>query len=195
MEERELVRRCVAGDPLAWEAFVRAHADLVWRAVRTVLHAGTAAASSDAEDASQRTFLLLWEDGRRRLSTFEEGRRLGPWLFSIARREAMRVLRRLPRPAPPLAPEEAPPPTLSDLAGSPSDEAEANESARRLREAIRSLPPRDRLLVRLVYFDGAPYEEAARLLGCPLGSVSPWLERARRKIRLYFAASSPPIAR
>jgi RNA polymerase sigma factor (sigma-70 family) len=49
--------------------------------------------------------------------------------------------------------------------------------------AIERLPARDALLVRLVYLDGATYEEAAALLAVPVNSVSPWLVRAKERLR------------
>lgn len=187
MDERELVRRCVEGEPAAWAAFVRAHADLLCRAVRTVLRPGSGAAGQDVEDVVQSIFLKLWEDGRRRLRTFDPGRPLAPWLFSIARREAIASLPKraardegIPLPANGCAPPTG---RLREALGVPAADLEAGEQVRRLDRAMGALPVRDHLLLRLVYFDGRSYEQAARFLKAPLGSISPWLARARERLR------------
>lgn len=59
------------------------------------------------------------------------------------------------------------------------DELEREESARRLREAVLTLPEHYREPITLCDFEGKSYEEAAALLDCPLGTVRSRLNRAR----------------
>ena len=67
--------------------------------------------------------------------------------------------------------------------GSPPDlEVAENEAHAALLLAVDRLPPRDRLLVRLVHVDGRPYAEVARLLAVPENSIGPWLLRARERL-------------
>lgn len=187
VDEEEQIQRCIEGDGAAWEAFVRGHAGLVWKAARSVLHG-----AEDLEDVVQAVFLKLWDGGRRRLKMFEPGRSFSTWLFTVARREALDLTDRKRRRGPeaPL-PDPDPAAVVKRLArddGDPSLGLEAAEAQARLAAAIEALPARDRLLVRLVYEDGTSYAEAARVLGLAEGSVSPMLLRARQKIREYVSA-------
>ena len=88
MDDRELARRFPSGD----EQVVRAVYERYGRAVHTiavsVLHDHSAAA-----DVVQATFLNAWRASAR----FTPDRDLGPWLYSIARRQAIDAYRRTRR--------------------------------------------------------------------------------------------------
>lgn len=78
------------------------------------------------------------------------------------------------------------------LAAVPSDETVdsallRNEQALACADALRSLPERDRELLRMKYYDELPDREIARLLGCRSDSVRTLLTRARRKMRAIIA--------
>ncbi|MEK7270714.1 MAG: sigma-70 family RNA polymerase sigma factor [Planctomycetota bacterium] len=191
MESPDLIRRCADGDGAAWAQFVREHAGLVWRAARSVLRPRLGPAERDSEDVVQAVFLKLFEDGRRRLKMFEEGRNFAAWLFTVARREALDWMDRHRRRSAltPLV-EPGPGSVLERMAEGGEDPlacVERSEAERRLAKGIESLPARDRLLVRLIYFDGRSYEEAAQVLGAAPGSISPWLARSRERLRSYVA--------
>lgn len=54
-------------------------------------------------------------------------------------------------------------------------------------EALRELPAHYRDVVELVDLDGLPYRDAAKRLGCPVGTVMSRLHRARRMLRASLA--------
>ncbi|MGE8262585.1 MAG: sigma factor-like helix-turn-helix DNA-binding protein, partial [Stenotrophomonas sp.] len=47
-----------------------------------------------------------------------------------------------------------------------------------------TLEPRRRSLIRLAFLDGASYEELARRIGSPLGSVKSWIRRGLGQLRV-----------
>jgi len=55
-------------------------------------------------------------------------------------------------------------------------------SAVDVREALMTLPPRQRAAVALHYLDGRPVAEVAELLGCSTGTVKTHLARARQAL-------------
>jgi hypothetical protein len=68
-----------------------------------------------------------------------------------------------------------------------------------LHEEVRRLPEMFRTLVLLCYFEGLTHEEAARRLGCPIGTVKGRLARARdllrkRLVRRGVTVSSAALA-
>ncbi len=193
MNDTELARRCAGGDPSAWDELVGRHVEAVFRAVARVL-----GGDADAEDVVQTVFLKLLDENGRRLRTYQGRSRLSTWLVAVARREALDHLERRKRPLP------APPGTrpldllVTELKDDPALRSDGAEASRRLEAAMDRLPARDGLLVRLVCVDGASYEEAARFLAVPLNSISPWLGRAKERLRallgekVYGAGPSDP---
>jgi RNA polymerase sigma-70 factor (ECF subfamily) len=64
--------------------------------------------------------------------------------------------------------------------------ADAEEDRRRLAAiwaAAATLEPRSRAAMLLYYAQGEPYEEIARILEVPVGTLKTWLYRARREVR------------
>lgn len=62
-------------------------------------------------------------------------------------------------------------------------------------DAFRGLPERSRKIVRLVDIDGLSYQEAARVLGVPMGTVMSRLHRGRRRIREHLGALGVSLRR
>jgi len=188
VQDTELVARCADGESRAWDELVTRHAALLHAVVARIVDA------ADAEDVVQAVFVKLWEDGRRRLRTFEGRSRLSTWLVVLARREALdharaRDARRR------LVGAVAVEASLNGKAHpDPADDFASNDERARLLAKVDGLPPRDRLLVRLVYLDGCAYADVARLLAVPENSISPWLSRARDRLRSSLADGRAPDA-
>ena len=124
--------------------------------------------SADAEDVTQDTFVAALQ----RISTYDPAQAMGPWLRAIARNRAIDLLRRRAR-AP--QPEAARSQSVESIA---IDRLEAE----RLREALAVLPPRDRALLVLRYWEDLPVDAIARALGMTDGAVRVALLRARRTL-------------
>jgi RNA polymerase sigma factor (sigma-70 family) len=164
----QLLEGFLRGEADALEALVERHGPMVLGTVRRLLRD-----SNDAEDAFQATFLVFL----RKAGSIRRGESLGPWLYGVAYRVARKAqagaARRralLPRPA------EA-------RSADPGDEAARRDLRRVLDEEVSRLPARYRDSVVLCYFEGRSKEEVARQLGCPAGTVSAWLARAREQLR------------
>ena len=127
-----------------------------------------------AEDAFQNTFLQL----HRKCRQFQPGRRLRPWLYTIAANQAVDLLRRNRR-------HKAV--SLSAAAGDagcdhgrrpcggfweaqaadPGEQLNVHEDRERTHLAMRLVPARVRQVLMLVVYQGLPYREAAETLGIP----------------------------
>jgi RNA polymerase sigma factor (sigma-70 family) len=151
----------------AFAALVERHGPMVLRACRGILRDGHA-----AEDAFQATFLAL----ARGADSLWVRDSLGPWLHRVACRAATlarraedrrrAVERRAAR-----SPDVRPEPRL------PHDLEQA------LHEEIDRLPAAFRAAVVLCELEGRTYEDAARSLGCPVGTLKSRLARGRRRLR------------
>lgn len=149
---------------------VEIHKGLVNRVCRHLL-----GDSHEAEDAAQATFLILF----LRMRSIRETDHVDRWLAGVARRVALRTRRRNMRRA---HRERVWAETRDDYI-TDDDEHRLSEIRRLIRLELARLPERDRQPLVLCYLDGLTHEEAARRLGCPLGTVKARLVRARRKLK------------
>jgi membrane fusion protein, multidrug efflux system len=174
LADGDLLGRFADGrDGAAFEALVWRHGPLVYGVCRRALcHA------QDAEDAFQATFLVL----ARKAATVRRRGAVGPWLYRVAHRVALRARSR----ATSAAPSEPLPDTLP--APAIPDPVERAELRRLVEEEIARLPGRCRAAAELRYLDGRTTAEAAAALGCPPGTVLSRLAAARRRLRARLTA-------
>ena len=170
LADAELLERFVSrGDEAAFAALVRRHGPMVLAVCRRVLHN-----LHDAEDAFQATFLVL----ARKAAAVRQPGALACWLHGVAYRTSLKARAGAIR-----TPEiEAAPLRLPAL--EPLSELAWRELRLVLDEEIERLPTRYRTAVVLCYLEGQTYTEAARRLGCPPGTVSGRLARAREMLRV-----------
>ena len=119
-------------------------------------------ATSEAQDAVQEAFLAFLEKAPQNLEI------PGAWLMRVLVNGCKSRLRlRWRRPTVPLW-EELPAP-------SPEEREELEE--------LYALPPQDRAVIHLHYYEGYSTQEIAQLLHCRPGTVRSRLSRARERLR------------
>jgi RNA polymerase sigma factor (sigma-70 family) len=166
--DRELLERFVsAQDQAAFAALVQRHGPMVLGVCRRVL--GDA---HEAEDAFQATFLVLVH----KAGTIGRPELLGPWLHGVAYRTAARARQAARRRA-----REREAVAMPD--GDPAVEVAWRELREVLDEELGRVAHKYRVPLVLVYLEGKTTEEAARLLGCPKGTVLSRLARGRDRLR------------
>lgn len=127
------------------------------------------------EDLGQEVFLKAY----RSLDRFDAGRgaAFSTWLFAIARNACLDFRRRERR-----SPEDGGA-VLPDRDDAPSADGSDMETRRLLDLALAALPEDQRLAVEWVLVQGMSYEEAARLEGVTVGTLSSRLARAKEKLQ------------
>jgi RNA polymerase sigma-70 factor (ECF subfamily) len=175
--EDDLLRRAVRGDEEAFLQVYRAHQATLYRyALRMTGRPWT------AEELVQEVFLtLLRESGR-----FDPSRgALGAFLFGIARNHVRKHLERSPQELPLDEHGETPATAAAanernrNLLANPGGWAEQRQKYEQLRRAMLKIPEEFREAIVLCDLEELSYEEAARLLGCPIGTVRSRLHRGR----------------
>jgi RNA polymerase sigma factor (sigma-70 family) len=159
-----------SGHPDAVREVYDAYGRLVFSVANRIL-----ANRSLAEEATQQTFVQAW----RGASSFDASRELGPWLATIARRVAIDIHRRESRR--PSIPLDTVAPTDRTLVTLPPS-AEQTYEVWQVREAIDSLPPDEREIVRLQHLGELTHGEIAAKLDIPLGTVKSRSYRAHRAL-------------
>ena len=167
-----LVTAAAAGDPRATEALVARFSGLVW-SIAWSYHLSAA----DAADVSQVVWLRLMEN----LGRIRQPASVGAWLASVTRHECLRVLRYRDREI-----TTAESIDLDELRGDDDIDLAllSQERGAALREAFRCLPPRWRSLLEvLISTPTASYEEVAKAVGMPIGSIGPTRQRCLERLR------------
>jgi RNA polymerase sigma-70 factor (ECF subfamily) len=142
-----------------------------------------------ADDVFQNTFVQVF----LKIRQYEPGRPARPWLYAIATNQAIDALRRrnrrlADRPADIVsAPDEdGEPRPLFELLPAPGeappDAADRAEQREQVRAAVAKLPELLRQAVLLVYFQGLKYQDAAQVMGIPVGTVKSRLHAALTKL-------------
>ena len=183
--DNELVARMGAGDRSAFAELFTRYRSLVYRFARQM-----SGSHETADDVTQDVFIALMEQGAR----FDPSRAsLRTYLYGMSRHL---VLQRFKRSAVRrekssglLGEDDARSPAVESDPGADLDRLAAVE---RLRRAVLALPLRYREVVVLCDLNELTYDEAACVVGCPVGTVRSRLSRARKVLaeRCQAAAAS-----
>lgn len=174
--DRRLLDRVAAGDRDALAELYERFGRELFRYVLTLVPD-----ARTAEEVLQDTLVAAW----RGAHTFRGRSTARTWLFGVARRQALGRMRRkeLER----VAEEE-----LGELpAPEPGPEEALLAHVRReaLEDSIRQLAPLHREVLALVFYHGLSYEETARLLDVPVGTVKSRLSNAKKALRKLLKTS------
>ena len=172
--DSELLRRFATDqDSLAFEVLIWRHGTMVLDVCGRVL-----GRSADAEDSFQATFLTLV----RCANTVRSGESLAGWLYRVARRVSIRASR-----------QRAQRSNRERFAARPeavaTDEVERSDWRAFLDHELDRLPACFREAFVLCHLEGRAHEDAARELGCPLGTLHSRLARAKERLRSRLEAS------
>lgn len=178
LRERQLIEQCQRGCAQSAQELVAAHQDrlhaFVWRMVRS---------DHDAEEISQDAFLRAFQS----LDGFNFNFRFSTWLFTIAYRLCLNMMRRRKDFS-----------GESDFSHMPTDgrseepdgifEGIANsEEARRLKKiiwnSVEELTPQQRAAVLLFYRESLSCQEIGEILDMPAATVKSHLHRARNRLK------------
>ena len=151
--------------------------------------------ASLADDVFQNTFLQLYT----KIGTYEPGRPVRPWLYTIATHQAIDALRRNGRhQALSLdhCREESDGGDLQNLTAAlecpspgPLDLVQSEERRQHVRAAVDRLPDFLRQVVILAYYQGLKYREVADILDIPVGTVKSRLHAALQKLQEAWVSS------
>ncbi len=179
--ENDLIQAAVTGDLDAFNHLVILHQDsLYWWVFSLVKD------EAQAEDITQLAFFSAYE----KLHTFRGGS-FKAWLFTIARNRSYDELRQKKR-RPSFSLDDAGEDDrdrfdlLSDRALLPEEALLAAEQSERIEQLLSSLPDVFEQVVRLIDIEGLDYQDVAKILDQPLGTVKSRLARARMKMRSLF---------
>ncbi len=162
----EAVTRFQAGEPDAVREVYRRHAGAVFTVAGAITNDRELAA-----DVVQQVFVKAWKAA----DAFDTSRDLTPWLYAIARRTAIDVIRKENRPTQGGHDREV------DGVVYPRS-FERTWEVHAVRQAIDELPDGEREVVRLGHIEGLTHEQIAQRLGVPSGTVKSRSSRAHKRL-------------
>jgi RNA polymerase sigma-70 factor (ECF subfamily) len=167
-----LLDRLRQGDSRAFEELVIHYQHRVFGVALRML--GNAA---EAEEVAQEAFLRAY----RAIAEFRGDSTLSTWLYTITSRLACNRLgageRRVARPGDEVLA------LVADGRSSPAETAEQSELQLALHRAIAELPDERRAAIVLRDIEGLSYEDIARALDLPVGTVRSRIHRARMDLK------------
>lgn len=172
--DRDLLDRCLAAKPRAWEDFVDRFLGLVIHVINhSAQSRGLRLSAQDVEDLSADVFLAIVVNDFAVLRRFRGESSLATYLTVISRRVVVReLLKRKPG-------EE-----LGEHEETHDDNAEQRiidrEEVDRL---LDGLDGSEAEVVRMYHLEGKTYQEISNSLNLPENSIGPTLSRARTKLR------------
>jgi len=185
----DLVRRCLADEAGAWDAFVRRSGPAIRRGASLALRKFRVADPGALDNVQQQVYVELLREDKKTLRGYQGKSDLEGWLAVVSMRTAYHLLRK-EKPT-----QELPDFLAASSAPAPGERAERTEFLDRLDAAFRKLEPRELRLLRLAFFDKLSYKAIAESLGMPLNSVSPNLIRAKDRLKKLLEepyVSAPP---
>lgn len=161
----------------AFTQIIRANQEKLYWQIRRMV--GT---HDDADDILQNTFMKAWMN----LDSFRGESSIDTWLYIIATRETRSHLRgkrpQVSIDSPTDADDEECQPM--QLEGDPF--FDGDETQRQLQEAISTLPPKQREVFTLKYFQEMKYQDMSRILDTSIGALKASYHHAVDKITKYF---------
>lgn len=154
----------------AFEALLAAYQDKVFRLAYSML-----GDRAQGEDAAQETFLRIWKS----MDRYRGDSALGTWIFAIARNACLTAISKRIRTSP-----------IVETADHP-----APDRQRDILGMVGQLPDHYRQVVMLFYMEGRSYEEVARMLDLPLGTVKTHLYRARQQLATMIKEADSGVRR
>jgi RNA polymerase sigma factor (sigma-70 family) len=172
VDEEALVRRTAAGDRRAFDELYRRTSP--WLAVRLRRRCSD---DDVVADVLQETYLAVWRAAGSFAGSATSGSAVG-WLWTIAANRLVDAFRRRARHA-----QVPPVPLIETTAPAAEDEVMAGRVGQELEQALLTLPPEVRQVLRAMVLDGLSVRETALLLSMPEGTVKSRARRARIALR------------
>lgn len=178
-DDTPLVEACIGRDTAAWAVLVKKYSALISSSIANCLRKyGNNPLCEETEDIRQNVLAVIWEGSK--LEKVNNRRCIAHWLSIVSQNAAIEYMRKKSgREKLKLVPiSDTTDPESLNLA-QPHDK----ELSEKIASAIETLPPKERLIIKLNLLDEMKYREISEMLNIPEGTVSNRIKRAKEKLR------------
>lgn len=168
MTDKEILDLYNSGErQQAFNIIVRTYGEKLYFHIRQMV-----AIHDDADDCLQNTFIKVWSA----LETFRGDSGLYTWLYRIATNETITFLRKQR-----ISGLFSPVDFAARLAADPTFNGDKLQIA--LQKAISKLPPKQKAVFTMRYYDEMPYEQISEILGTSVGALKASYHHANEKVK------------
>lgn len=184
MTENELIERVRRGNRDAFTDLMEKYQTQIFN-----IAYGMLSDYEDASDATQEVFIKVYKS----ITSFKGQSAFTTWIYAICRNVCNDILRKRRRHGMNISlygddeDDTAPIKNVKSNALTPEESVEADERQKLVREAITSLKAEYREVIVYSDMQGLSYEEIAKIMKCPVGTVRSRLNRARASLRKILA--------
>jgi len=177
--DEELIQQALMGEQKAYEELLNRYQKTVFHIVIKIIRN-----SDDAQDLVQETFMRAFNT----LESYRSEFRFSTWLCKIAANCSIDYLRKKRIKAFSMdKPYETKDGTvgveLEDKSANPEEYLLRKQRIISIEEAIESLPPKYKEVIIYRHHDDKSYEEIAKIMGIPIGTVKARIFRARELLK------------
>ena len=164
-----LLARIAAGDLEAFQTFYSRHAGRVLAYARQLARGRLGHCAGLVEDVAQEVFVTVW----RRAASYRPDRGdPSGWLYTITRNKLVDHWRRQGKTA-----------ELGEIDSPSFTEEESGDLRVTMRQALARVAPDQRRAIEMAYFGGLTYEETARRLDLPVGTLKSRIRSGLKTLR------------
>src|SRR5438093_1744304 len=173
--DHTLLARVAKGDQEAFERLYEQTSSLLYTLVLRIV-----GKPADAADLLQEVYLEAW----RKASNYDTARGAPmAWLVTLARSRAIDWVRALASRSKTASLDDTPPTQLVAQDPNALDIRAANERQTLVRASLESLPPVQRQVIELAFYEGLTHTEISERLNVPLGTIKTRIRLAMVKLR------------
>ncbi|MEH0156860.1 sigma-70 family RNA polymerase sigma factor [Limibacter armeniacum] len=176
LEDFAFIDRAIEGDEQAYASLMNRYRKSVYHTILKMVRN-----VDDAEDLTIEAFAKAFKN----LSKFKKDYTFSTWLFRIATNNAIDFIRKKKLDTYSIDAEvtnkdgDTMSFNIRDERLNPQEEAIKSQKIEIIRQFVALLPPKYQRLVKLRYFEELSYDEIAKEIEAPLGTVKAQLHRAR----------------
>lgn len=177
--EEQLIRKLQnpATREEAFETLVKEFQEqLYWQIRRMVLN------HQDTDDILQNVFIKVWQA----LDNFRGEAQLSTWLYRIASNESINHLKRQKAVTISLSTTDEGDTESTRVQLESDPYFDGNETEIQLQQAVQNLPPKQRQVFNMKYFQEMKYEDMSKILGTSTGALKASYHHAVQKITAFF---------
>lgn len=161
----------------AFNEVIKQYSEPLYRQIRRIIQT-----HEDTNDLLQNTFMKAWQS----IENFRGDARLSTWLYKIAINEAITFLAR-ERKRRDMSLDDQEAALQATIAG--DEYIDGDKLALSLRQAVATLPEKQRLVFNMKYYDEMKYEDMSSILGTSVGALKASYHLAVKKIEQIFSNS------
>ncbi len=173
----KLMLEFIEGDISAFEQIMNKYKEIVINiAYRFIQDRST------AEDIAQDVFLKIYNSAK----SYKPKARLSTWIYKITANICLNELRSQKKYLKNISMDEIGE-TRDFIQTNPFENLEKKELKHLVKEAIDSLPDRQRMVIILKKYEDLSYQEISEIMGCSVSAVDSLLQRAKQNLKNKLA--------